>query len=464
MKRYLVRAAAGPFDNPDYVEAINENLINGNSGNLLFSNSVTRALMIEDAQVDHIKTNRTFSEEEITEFNEKYDAFVIPLANAFRISFVSELKHLTELVNALDIPCVVASVGYQSEIGDDYGQNTELDDAVRDFVKAVLEKSAIIGLRGEYTASYMEHLGYKRDREFTVVGCPSMFKWGDYLPPVKPLNLTPDSRINVNCKVTLPSKIQDYIWNGVCRDIPDHWYIPQNLYELKMFYAAIPFKYCMKVKIPQSYPGDFSHELYKEDRVRGFVTEQAWLDFLSKGELNFGTRIHGNICGVLAGIPVFIAAPDIRVLELANYHNIPHTTIEELDSSKSIFELLENVDFESVHKGHEERFAHYHDFLKQNGLETIFDHDYEKAPYDIREAGIDFKGPLVPYCSPEHHAKDETLLIWTDVVEKLDEKKKKFKKENDALRAENEELKKDLAHRIYYTGKKVKAKIGRMLK
>ena len=52
--------------------------------------------------------------ETIGRINEEFDAFVIPLANAFRPSFSDKLRRLTRLIRQLQMPVVVVGVGAQA--------------------------------------------------------------------------------------------------------------------------------------------------------------------------------------------------------------------------------------------------------------------------------------------------------------------------------------------------------------
>ena len=416
MKKYMMRAPASPFANPTYYEVFEGNLIGGNAGNLLFWHSVTRALLTEDAEIDCVVTGREFEDSEVEQFNSEYDAFIIPLANAFRPSFVSELRYLTALIRRLTIPCVVIGVGSRSEKIGTERDTLHFDEAVREFCDAVLEKSSIIGIRGRITASYLEKLGYKDGRDFTVIGCPSMYMYGADLPKPKPLNLTEQSRISVNCKVSVRDKMQAYL-RKTCKAIPDHYYIIQNLYEMETLFLGrnlltITDRFDRAYK---NYPVDYKHPLYKQNRVRAFVSAQKWLNFMKDIDLSFGTRIHGNIAAILSGVPAFIVAPDTRVLELAEYHNIPHTTVNELDTGKTIFELVDGVDFSSVLNGHRERFEHYLDFLHKNGLTTVFDsEDYGSAPckFDRKIKKIKFRPPMEQSVRMSYKYQYEAARIW----------------------------------------------------
>lgn len=66
------------------------------------------------------------------------------------------------------------------------------------------------------------------------------------------------------------------------------------------------------------------------NRLRMFEGDiVAWFNALSEMDVAFGARIHGNMAAISASspIPVFIIAPDYRVLELASVMKIPNTHI-----------------------------------------------------------------------------------------------------------------------------------------
>ena len=413
-----MRAPASPFENPSYYDAIKKDLISTNSGNLIFVHSIARALMKDGVEIDFNKASKVWDDEEVNRVNSEYDAFIIPLANAFRSSFIKQMQVMTENIRRLDIPCVIVGVGYQGDIDGSFDDNPELDKAVKHFIKAVLKKSGKVGLRGDVTARYLEYLGFEAEKDFTVIGCPSMYMYGSALPDPKQVKISPEMRININCKAYLNQETHDY-FHYVCEQIPDHIYIVQNLYELKTIFCGMNVKLAATSRLVkhENYPYDYSHRLYRENKVRGFVSAQAWLDYLKTRDLNFGTRIHGNISGVLSGLPTFIVASDARVLELAEYHNIQHVKNSEL-KGKDIFELLSGADFESVKRGHAERFLHYLDFMHENGLETIFDSAGTRSVFDEKISETDFRGPLVPMPFADYETQFQAVQYWEYLYKK----------------------------------------------
>ncbi len=426
MKKYLMRAPSGCFDNPSHFDCIAGNMIGDNSGNMLFPHSISRALMCEDVEIDYIKTSTMLDEAKISDLNREYDAFIIPLANAFRISFINELTALTYLVTRLTIPCVVIGVGVNGVIKADDKGEYPFDQASRLFVKAVLKKSSCIGIRGEQTAAYLEHLGFKRDEDFMVIGCPSMFLYGADLPKPKDFTLDEHTKVSINSKAVLPERLHLFL-QDVCDKMPDHYYVPQNIYEFKVLFSGMTINDTQKsMKVYKDYPKDLSHPLYRENRVRGFVSAEAWFKYLRDRDLSVGSRIHGNIAAVISGTPAFIIAPDNRVLELAEYHNLPHTTVADLKDGDDIFSLVKDVDFDQVLIGHDERFKKFCEFFKRNGLDTIYDDpNYSKdtqTPFDKKIASIDFNGPIVPLPFADYDTQMEGIRYLRRQIKNLEKK------------------------------------------
>ena len=453
MKKYLMRAPSGCFDNPTYFDTIAGNLIGDNSGNMLFPHSISRALMCEDVEIDYIKTSSMLDDKKIGDLNAEYDAFIIPLANAFRISFINELTALTYLVSRLSIPSIVIGVGVNGVIEADEKGEYPFDHASKLFVKAVLKNSGCIGIRGEQTAAYLEHLGFKRDQDFMVIGCPSMFLYGADLPKPRPFTLGRDTTLSINSKAVLPAKLHTFLADA-CAKMPDHYYVPQNIYEFKVLFSGMTIADTQKsMKVYKDYPKDLGHPLYRANRVRGFVSAEAWFEYLRGRELSVGSRIHGNIAAVISGTPAFIIAPDNRVLELAEYHNLPHTTVAELPDDADIFSLLSDVNFDQILDGHKERFDRFHEFFKKNDLPTIYDDPSYSSdtvtPFDKRIASIDFRGPLVPLPFADYDTQMEGIRYLRRQIKTLQKKKSAPPKPRTI-----KERARDLAKRIINPAKK----------
>ena len=395
MAKILIRAGFSPLEHPKAGQIVLENLIWENSGNMLFPYSIMRMLMCEGTEFTAISVDRYFSSTQIAEWNAQHDCFIIPLANAFRDTFLTQLKLLTALVKKLSIPCIVIGAGIQVSTDGMKETSQEFDRTVSAFVRAVLKKSSLLGIRGEFTAQYLKRLGFTEEKDFTIIGCPSMYLHGPFLPSRKVKELDEQSPVSINCKIKIPAKLHTFIFSSAKRFI-HYTYVPQGIDDLRLLYAGISINREKFPKINKGYPWQLHSRICACGHETGFTDVRSWLAFLEGVDFSFGTRIHGNIAAILAGTPAFIFAPDGRILELARYHQIPHMAVGDLSDETDIFRVFEQADFSSVQRGHAHRFAHYEKFLEQNGLTHIDMHQNAQTPFDIKMAQIPMHGPLRP--------------------------------------------------------------------
>jgi hypothetical protein len=106
MKRILLRSAKDPFLTLSPEASLARNVFASNSGNMLFAEAVPKVLSVPSTKVvsSGFVTDRVdLQPETIGRINEEFDAFVIPLANAFRPSFSNQLRRLTRLIGQLHL-------------------------------------------------------------------------------------------------------------------------------------------------------------------------------------------------------------------------------------------------------------------------------------------------------------------------------------------------------------------------
>lgn len=382
MKEIIVRGGMSPYDNENTFDVMLFDKVGKNSGNILFLNGIFKSLQTENINltVDNYKLGKYCDNVELLadEINNKYDKFVIPLANAFRDDFVNSLNNYTKLINKLKIPCIVTGVGMQTSTQPDLSKKFVFDNATTEFISAVLNKSNCIGVRGEITYDYLKKLGFKN--HIKIIGCPSMSLSGNKL--IEPiLNINKNSKVSFNMGRNLSDKIYD-LFENTYSEINDCYFLPQSLIDLKTIYCGcIP-----QGKTIDRYPIQVDSKFVIENRVRYFVNTPSWIDFLKSCNLSVGICIHGTIAAVQAGIPALLIVTDSRTRELAEYYNIPHLYPKDI-VGKNIFELCEKIDFSSPLKGHKERFDNYIDFLKSNDLE-VAQHFDERNLYEKKMKSI----------------------------------------------------------------------------
>lgn len=438
MRNILIRSGISPLDTFDAAEMIINNSIGGNVGNLIYAYSVYRNLMTENTNIIPDYYNTDPSPKRAAEINEKYDAYVIPLADAFRPSFVPTLKRYTKLIKQLKIPVYVVGVGLRAPFEPDIDEGFPFDEDVKEFIKAVLEKSSIVGLRGEITSKYLTKLGFREGVDHTVIGCPSMYTFGPNLK-IRDTNITKDSLVCVNSSLHSPKNVLDFITRGM-EAFPNYYFIPQWLKEMRLVYTGSP-----SIKQDDTnYPAKITSPAYKENRVRYFLNAPTWIDFMKKADLSFGARLHGNITATIAGTPSLIIPKDARMRELAEYHNLTSIWWNDIKDDTRIENVIEKVDFKSPEKVQKENFEHFISFLDQNGIDHIYkgNSNPEIIPLEEKLSKVKLRPPIKPItgCTFE-----ETVERWEKFYsleeERINKYKERIKKYKNEISVKNRRIK-----------------------
>ena len=384
MTRILIRGTKSPLEAVSPEVTLLDNLIANNSGNLLFLETAFKILSTRDAEVtpDRLRAHEIGADE----INERFDTYVIPLANAFRPSFEPTLQRLTAVIERLTIPVVVLGVGVQRSVWHKPGAVRPFDDTVKRFARAVLDRSPSIGVRGEITQAYLGELGF---HDVEVIGCPSMFLHGSHMEVTKRPALERDGRIGLG--VTPGVMRMAPIIASHLERYPNLEYLAQDIDALRLLLWG------------ESPPGDdgtsplpshVSHPFLRDDKSVFFIDPWPWLDHMTVTDFVFGTRIHGSIAAVLSGTPSYLFAHDARTLELARYFDLPHRHLDDVPPDIDAAELYEEADFGPLMAGHAERFGRFTAYLESHGLRHVFQQGEDPSLFDAKLARVHFPPPV----------------------------------------------------------------------
>ena len=393
MERILIRSGVAPWAEYNALDVITDKIIGNNTGNLLFANSITRLVATADSRVDFI-SDLMLVKKQITaqEINENYDRLILPMANAFREDFARKcLKHWTALIRQLTIPVTVTGIGIQLPYEPHLEQPREFDGAARDFIAAVLDHSASVGVRGQITYDYLKGLGFS---QIDVTGCPSLALNGPGLPLREKQPLTPESKLCFTGSVSNPPDFKKFAVRCTER-FPNTYFVPQFIDDLRLMYLGIPHPDTADSRV--LHPTNLDHPVFVEDKARFFINLPSMFAFNREMDFNYGTRIHGAIGNILCGVPSLLFPTDARIRELAEYHNIPAIPASAVTPDTDLAALYDQTDFRQVNNGHAERFWHLIDFLNENGIKTIYD-DRTGTParslYDEKTAATSYAQPV----------------------------------------------------------------------
>lgn len=393
MPRLLVRSGKDPFTPVSAETTLTQDVFNSNSGNYLFQHSVWRALAVDGTD---LVSSSTLSERRSPEpgdaarIDAEFDHLVVPMANAFRPEFERHLLHLTELIEQLTIPVTVVGIGSQAPHGQGPESLESVAPTVRRFVAAVLERSASIGVRGEFTRRHLAHLGFGDD-VVDVIGCPSLFLWGpDHRVERRVESLADDAALALNLTPEVPG-IGAFATQQALRH-PNLAYVGQDAHDLRLMLWGVPHPHVGDPTVPVH----LGHPLYQQDRMRLFLDTWSWYDDLAQRDFVYGTRFHGNVAGLLGGTPAVLLAHDSRTLELAEYHRMPFRVVSAFDDVTAGLhpdELHAEADLDAFHAELPAGFARYTSFLERNGLTHRWGAGVTTADFDAR---LDAARPALP--------------------------------------------------------------------
>lgn len=365
MKRYLIRSGFSPLEQYKPNDVFFNRLVAGNSGNMMFVYGIMNVLTTETSSVIPTYYKLSYSPKEIDKINSNYDAFLIPLADAFRPDFVPFLEAYTELIKKLSIPCVLMSVGIRAPITCNGDVSFPFDDKVKCFLNAILDHSSLLGVRGAVTGNYLKKLGYKEGKHFTIIGCPSLYTYGNNIH----IDSSCDNRvIGFGLSPYENSNVEVFLNNLIKR----------SERSILLFQLEEEFKYSY-IGTKPPYFNSLSHsreqiieQLENSSDTVFFYSVPNWLDYLNNQiDLFIGDRFHGVVSGVLSNKKHIIVPIDARTKELAEYHDLTRIYENELDPSSQLD--FETFDFHSFEKKQPLNLAHYIDFLHANDLVSVYD-------------------------------------------------------------------------------------------
>lgn len=366
-QRILLRAAKSPLRAAQARETLDRNLIGTNSGNLIFSQAAVRMLTTSRTSVATDIFNA--KKADAAWINERFDHFVIPLANAFRPDFSEHLEQMSACIEQLKIPVTVFGVGAQAVGEGDPAELAPLASHVRRFVGAVLNRSASIGVRGEFTARYLKSLGFGSS-QVEIIGCPSMFLTdGVERVPTRAPELTPQSRVAINLTPHINGIREMAEWHRKAyRNIR---YVAQDSRDLRIFLQRgwdTPQEDLDGAPITPRDP------ILAPATTAFYLDPRTWIEELAQVDVAFGTRIHGNVAALLAGRPAYVLAHDSRTLELARYFEIPYTDVSGPRGVTDVnaAELFANADYAAMKSNHASRLRTTCAFLERNGLHHVY--------------------------------------------------------------------------------------------
>lgn len=349
------------FNNVDYNNLCDEvkKLFNGtcpNWGNKLWF----QGLISEIQTPENTITFR--SDESIDYINNNFDFIIYPMANFFGIEYKDNMHPLAETFSQIKIPTYIIACGAQAKSYDDLNKLVDnIGEQSKRFISSIYATGGEFALRGHFTKEFFNKLGFT---SAVVTGCPSLFQLGrDFKVKTEKFS-EGDFNPCFNGNVSLyDSAIEKY--NSCYFDQDQYFYMiyDKNYIVNNDFISLIRYYHYEKLAIIK---------LLAENKLLNIPNMNDWHAFLKNKKFNysFGSRIHGSIMAILAGIPSTVVAIDTRTQEMADFFDIPYVmhSKNKRFSTKEIYQTYLDADYNKFNENFAQKFDFYENFLVEHGI------------------------------------------------------------------------------------------------
>jgi hypothetical protein len=337
-----------------------------NSGNLLIGHAIHRHL-----KIDTLSTDLSMDPARI---NAEFDRVVIGAANFIYPKF--DFAEYARFLERIHLPCVIIGLGAQAPR---YGTKIEVPEGTRRMLQIVSERSKSLGVRGIFTAATLVDMGITNVR---LIGCPSMY-WTcrpalEFRPRVEggPLRIAVNGSANVVLHSANPEaarRLEAALFRLSFRD--GHPYILQNEAAMMRIAAgedATPDPALVRSLIASSGlegvdQAAFVHFL--RERTRSYFDIDRWHAAMGEFDFVVGSRFHGCLIALQAGVPACVFVHDARTREMCELLHLPHRSIAQAALLDDVPALYRSLDLAATATAYRHLYQNYITFLDENGLE-----------------------------------------------------------------------------------------------
>lgn len=341
-----------------------------NTGNLLFIHALKRVVRHERYSCG-VKLNPS-------SVREQHDGLIVPAANWLKPN--AALGKLAHLVESSKLPCVMVGLGAQAT---SYDRVPALDEGTVRLVRVIAERSHSISVRGQFSAEVLNHYGVKN---VTVTGCPSML-WQVRAPvavrrngPDRPARVTVGTSragttelirtqtVRNRLSILLSAAAMKHGWDYVAQtEVHDIGVATSEISDAAGREQAAEY-----LRLAFQTSDDSAISDYLQRHLKVFFRIPDWPDYAVTRDFIFGTRLHGVIIGLIAGVPSLLLTHDTRTEEAAQWMGLPSVSATTVLQAKKLDlqRLYESIDLDSLNSRMQKYYAEFRRFFELNNVET----------------------------------------------------------------------------------------------
>lgn len=316
----------------------------------------------------------------VIEASRKASWIFLNLQDQLRSTFKDEEYVIAlDLLQKLDrnVKMVAFSLCANSFKGFDANLINELSPTRRRFFDFLAERCVSIGVRGLYTASIMVRMGI---RNFGVVGCPSYFERGAGRHVETPEQRAGYSALGAtgNAMISTLMDRHNYLQGDSGWPYINLLYGPDSIWKEET--SRPDFWKNYNAPVLKSVLLERCHFFSNFDEWQKHIREHC--------QLVYGTRLHGAIMALNAGVPAVVTNIDARSKDTCSFLGIPHRPEfagEIIDKNK----LIEAANPITANALYETRRKNFLDWLHSIGLSAkdrtnmLALPNLEKVPHNV---------------------------------------------------------------------------------
>lgn len=328
-----------------------------NSGNMMFTEAIFRTLK------GAARTSFSLPPEAL----EGRDCIVLAAANW--INSYEDFGWLADVIERTNLPVFLIGVGAQAPL--DMSIPT-ISVGTKRLLDIVAERSTSISARGTFSCEVLNHYGIK---SVVATGCPSLLLLG----PNGPAITQPPKLDRVVLHATRHGfgrcdEMQRFLYSQAMK----HGYDILLQSEAADIYfalgrtnnASIVKKASQAVIDAYGVPDASGVSAYLRKHGLFFINYPSWINSMKNRSFCLGTRIHGTVAAIIAGIPAVLIAHDARTIEMAQAMNIPYIVASSIpmDRDLDLAVYANNAVSSDLVRGYPVYRSKFFEYFNENGL------------------------------------------------------------------------------------------------
>jgi hypothetical protein len=282
---------------------------------------------------------------------------------------MSGLVPLAKNIERAGLPVVVFGLGTQAALNGP-SEFTAAPEVVR-LLKVISDLSCKIAVRGPFTAEACTKLGIKN---VEVIGCQSMF-W--HCSPQfnwmlsEPDLATPEGVVfNFTDALTEARLINQAMARG--HDVIGQQNDAEE--DLKAQDGGSPppepvkYNWGIDFAFQKGLIDRANYEQWIRKHFYQFRQPAPWLDHVRRYRFSYGTRLHGNIAALLAGVRAMWIVHDMRLKEVCDHFCLPTIEFEEVGAGVTLQTLYDRADYSQCRRVYPDRYRALYDYVEGAGL------------------------------------------------------------------------------------------------